>query len=86
MPYVLVLNLLLFIPLQDLKTNQRSDSTLQGQYTSKQFTEKLVLSKGDHIGVFNLGSSIVLVFEAPHDFKFRVQPGDRVTFGQSLGV
>ena len=69
-----------------METNLRSDSRLLGQFTSKHLTEKLVLNKGDHIGVFNLGSSIVLIFEAPDEFKFTVSAGDKVTFGQSLGV
>ena len=42
------------------------------------------LSKGDRLGNFNLGSSIVLVFQAPKDFQFQVQPGDKVHFGQPL--
>lgn len=44
------------------------------------------LQKGDHIGVFNLGSSIVLIFEAPRDFKFKIKPGQRVQRGQALNV
>jgi phosphatidylserine decarboxylase len=43
------------------------------------------LKRGDPVGEFNLGSSIVLIFEAPEGFSFGVAPGDRVFFGSALG-
>ncbi|KAF0312874.1 Phosphatidylserine decarboxylase proenzyme, mitochondrial [Amphibalanus amphitrite] len=42
--------------------------------------------KGAPFGEFNLGSTIVLVFEAPSDFQFSVQPGDPVRMGRPLGA
>lgn len=44
------------------------------------------LSKGQQMGGFNLGSTVVLVFEAPKSFQFNVKPGERVKVGQSLGA
>ena len=41
--------------------------------------------KGQEMGGFNLGSTVVLVFEAPKNFQFQVKKGDAVRVGQSLG-
>ena len=43
------------------------------------------LGKGQKLGTFKMGSTIVLVFEAPNDFEFCVTPGDSVLYGQPLG-
>ena len=43
------------------------------------------IQKGDMFGEFNLGSTIVLIFEAPRNFQFKVQAGQKVLYGQPLG-
>ncbi|RCK60943.1 Phosphatidylserine decarboxylase proenzyme 1, mitochondrial [Candida viswanathii] len=43
------------------------------------------LTKGQDIGGFKLGSTVVLIFEAPDNFKFDLEIGQKVKVGQSLG-
>lgn len=43
------------------------------------------LQKGMAVGEFNLGSTIVLLFEAPKDFTFNLQPGQQIRVGEGLG-
>jgi len=43
------------------------------------------LKPGEEMGGFCLGSTIVLVFEAPKRFEFGVREGERVRVGQRLG-
>lgn len=44
------------------------------------------LRSGDEIGGFWLGSTIVLVFEAPETFEFKVHAGEKVKMGQAFGT
>lgn len=43
------------------------------------------MKKGERLGNFNLGSSVVLVFEAPENFQFAVEAGRVVKYGEALG-
>ncbi|KAI5655728.1 hypothetical protein M9H77_32915 [Catharanthus roseus] len=56
----------------------------------------LMLKKGDEIAAFNMGSTVVLVFQAPashstanedssSEFRFSVKRGDRIRMGEPLG-
>lgn len=44
------------------------------------------MRKGEHLGEFNLGSTIVLLFEAPRDFTFNLKAGQKIRFGEPLGT
>lgn len=43
------------------------------------------LKAGDEMGGFSLGSTIVLVFEAPEHFRFTCMEGQKIKVGESLG-
>lgn len=45
----------------------------------------VALQKGEPLGEFNLGSTIVLLFEAPRGFIFNLQPGQRIRMGEGIG-
>jgi len=42
------------------------------------------LKKGEEMGDFRLGSTIVLLFEAPPSFQFNVSDGQNVKYGEAL--
>ena len=44
------------------------------------------MRKGDHIGIFNMGSSIVLIFEAPKEFEFVIKLDHKIKIGQPIGI
>ena len=44
------------------------------------------LKRGEEVGFFRMGSTIVMVFAADPSFKFDVKPGDAVKLGQKLNV
>ncbi|KAG5681798.1 hypothetical protein PVAND_011206 [Polypedilum vanderplanki] len=74
---------------QDLKTN-RWRGLKVGTMREKDFDElamnnDIFLNKGELLGQFNMGSTIVLVFEAPSSFRFNLSPNQGVKVGQSLG-
>jgi len=54
-------------------------------YDNDYGNEKYSVKPGDELGFFRLGSTIVMVFESP-EFKFTVNPGDKVRFSNYLFV
>ncbi|KAL2100351.1 hypothetical protein ACEWY4_004745 [Coilia grayii] len=55
-------------------------------YVSNNNQEGISMRKGEHLGEFNLGSTIVLLFEAPKDFTFNLRPGQKIRYGEPLGT
>jgi phosphatidylserine decarboxylase len=50
-----------------------------------QSNKGISVKKGDEFGRFNMGSTIILVFEAGEGFKPDVIVGERVVYGQNIG-
>ncbi|XP_056408867.1 phosphatidylserine decarboxylase proenzyme, mitochondrial-like [Hyla sarda] len=73
----------------NLRTNHSCHK--KGKHHDCSYTEQygptgLALAKGDPLGEFNFGSTIVLVFEGPRDFKFHTKGGERIFMGEALGA
>jgi len=76
-----------------LVTNRQAGRPIHGSFVEKDFTKLdarlpygLPVTKGEMLGEFNFGSTIVLIFEAPKNFVFKVTPGQKVKMGEAIGL
>lgn len=56
-----------------------------GSYVELVYKHVIKMNKGDEMGGFKLGSTVVLVFEAPKNFVFNINPDQKVKVGERLG-
>ena len=76
---------------KSLRTNLRRRKVSPGSFAEATYTNASTLLRGQplrhgqEMGGFRLGSTIVLVFEAPPTFSFSVEVGQRVKVGEKLG-
>eukprot|EP01135_Chromosphaera_perkinsii_P002343 Nk52_evm129s221 gene=Nk52_evmTU129s221 len=69
---------------EEVITNQKENYTF-GKYHEKVYQTPVKFSKGERIGGFQLGSTVVLIFEAPKNFQFTVKPGQKLKYGEPIG-
>ncbi|KAF3448312.1 hypothetical protein FNV43_RR09025 [Rhamnella rubrinervis] len=80
----------------ELRTNQPRKKLLQAEPPEERLYEPegvgMMLKKGDEVAAFNMGSTVVLVFQAPvvnkdssSEFKFCIRRGDKIRVGEALG-
>ncbi len=75
--------------LQSLETNVEDEDLQLGDYRDKQLgegEEGIMVKKGERLGGFKLGSTVVLIFEAPSNFQFSILPGQKIQYGQSIST
>ena len=76
---------------RNLRTNVRGSRRLTGTYSEATYNaaSRILggqpLATGEEMGGFLLGSTIVLVFEAPDHFHFDAKPGEKIRMGEALG-
>ena len=68
----------------DLVTNQFWLSK-GGKIVDEKQLKNIPLNIGQEIGKFHLGSTVVALIEVPASFKFSIEVGESVRFGQSIG-
>ncbi|XP_077236536.1 phosphatidylserine decarboxylase 1 [Tasmannia lanceolata] len=81
----------------ELRTNRPKMRLLHsGPPDERVYEPHVMLKKGEEVAAFNLGSTVVLVFQAPiskstengggtSEFEFCVRNGDRIQVGEALG-
>ena len=67
----------------DFNTNLADQKT--GEYYQLEYEKDIKAKKGEPVSFFNLGSTVVMFFEAPEDFEWKVgQGGVPIKLGQPL--
>ena len=69
---------------QNFKTNA---GRLEMAYNDRLYgAAGFTFQRGEPLGGFDLGSSIVLIFSAPGDMKFHIDVGQKIKFGEPVAT
>ncbi|CAI5711025.1 unnamed protein product [Peronospora effusa] len=69
----------------NFRTNTAAQDSLVGKCITNSYDDKLHATCGEEMAQFKLGSTVVLVFEAPESFQFTITPGDKLILGKCIG-
>jgi Phosphatidylserine decarboxylase len=69
---------------KELLSKLEQPAGLKSQRTYTVTNNGVYLRKGEEMGMFEMGSTVVLLFECPESTKISKQPGDKVRLGQPL--
>mmetsp|Transcript_38533 Transcript_38533/g.63993 ORF Transcript_38533/g.63993 Transcript_38533/m.63993 type:complete len:256 (-) Transcript_38533:1550-2317(-) len=79
----------------DIVTNKDSQNhmvpsypppALGGPFFERVYGPGVACDRGQEVGGFQLGSTVVLLFQAPPNFHFELSPGEKVRVGQRIGA
>lgn len=70
---------------RDIKTNDKALKILP-KLGERNYPQPVPRKRGEKLGAFNFGSTVVMIFESSEEFTFNVQPGDKVKVGERIGV
>lgn len=70
---------------EDVKTNSMLSITPRHFSELPIRSKEAMMTKGEELGMFKLGSTVILLFEAPPSWKWHLQLGQKIQLGQSMG-
>ncbi|XP_063709505.1 phosphatidylserine decarboxylase proenzyme, mitochondrial isoform X2 [Culicoides brevitarsis] len=74
---------------EELKTNRwlgiKPGKDKYKNFDELKLTKEIQLNKGELLGQFNMGSTVVMIFEAPKNFKFNLTTGQTIQLGEPIG-
>lgn len=73
---------------REYRTNRKEHVIGRGdsgqKFYEKSYPNGIKVAKGEELAFFKLGSTVVLVFQAP-EFEFEIKPGQKLRMGQRIG-
>ena len=61
-----------------------NDSDVSERIQKLRYKDEIVLEPGQEVGMFKLGSTVVMIFEAPKNMIWNIKEGDSVKYGQVI--